>query len=110
MNTDDTTRAFLHRELRALREAEVQARLKRLRYDLLGLENLEWCFEGNSSSPFRPRSWGRASRCGTLDRTRARMDRLRLEIEALEASLRRGIRAHSLATTTNPTINQGERS
>ena len=84
--------AVLHRELREWREAEVRKRLKRLRDDLQGLETLEWCFEGKSESPFEPKQWGRASRCGTIERTRARIERLRLEVVALEGMLRRGIR------------------
>jgi hypothetical protein len=89
----NTGTSFLHRELRALREAEVRKRLEQLRGKFNQVENLVWCLEGNAG-PLRypsPR-WERALRDGTLERTRARMDRLRLEIEALEASLRRGIR------------------
>jgi hypothetical protein len=89
----NTGTSFLHRELRALREAEVQDRIRSQRKKLDAFENLEWFqTRPNTLIPYRRGQWGRASRCGTLERTRVRMDRLRLEIEALEASLRRGIR------------------
>jgi hypothetical protein len=83
----------LHRDLRAVREAEARKRLERLRGKCNQLETLVWCLEGKAGPPLYPSPrLERALRDGTLGRARARIHRLRLEIEALEASLRRGIR------------------
>ncbi len=80
---------FLLRELRELREAPIRKRLARLRRVMDVLEERDGRL---AAGRWDPRAvWGRAER-DAWDANRAQMARPQLEIDALEAMLRRGAR------------------